>query len=60
MCYIYQNQSDETCFQHDMGYRDFKELNRRTFADKVLRDKTFNITKDPKYDRYKLGLAAMI
>ena len=43
-----------------MGYGDFKELNRRTFADKVLRDKTFNITKDPKYDGYKLGLASVI
>ena len=43
-----------------MVYGDFKELNRRTFADKVLRDKTFNITKDPKYDRYKLGLASVI
>ena len=43
-----------------MAYEDFKDLNRRTFADKVLRDKAFNITKDPKYDKYQRGLASVV
>ena len=43
-----------------MAYRDFKDLNRRTFADKVLCDKAFNIAKDPKYDGYQRGLAPMV
>ena len=43
-----------------MAYRDFKDLNRRTFADKVLCDKAFNIAKDPKYDGYQRGLASMV
>ena len=34
-----------------MAYGDFKDLTRRTAADKVLRDKAFIIAKDPKYDR---------
>ena len=46
--YIYQNKLDKACFQHDIAYRNFKDLNRRTIADKVLRDKAFNITKNPK------------
>ena len=58
--YIYQNELDKVCFQHDMAYGDFKDLNRRTFADKVLRDKAFNIVKDPKYDGYQRGLASMV
>ena len=33
-----------------MAYGDFKDLNRRTFADKVLCDKAFNIVKDLKWD----------
>ena len=41
--YIYQNELDKACFQHDMVYGDFKDLKRRTFADKVLRYKSFNI-----------------
>ena len=43
-----------------MAYGDFKDLKRRTAADKVLRDKAFNIAKDPKYDGYQRGLAAMV
>ena len=34
---------------------DFKDLNRR-IADKVLRDKAFNIAKSPKYKGYQRGL----
>ena len=42
-----------------MAYGDFKDLNRRT-ADKVLRDKAFNIAENPEYNRYRRGLASMI
>ena len=35
-------------------------MNRRTAADKVLRDKAFNIAKDPKYDGHQRGLASMV
>ena len=58
--YIYRSELDKACFQHDMAYGDFKDLAKRKAADKVLRDKTFNITKDPKYDGYQRGLASMI
>ena len=57
--YIYQNELDKACFRHDMAHRDFKGLNRRTAADKVLRDKTCDIAKNPKYDGYQLGKASM-
>ena len=43
-----------------LAYGDFKDLNRRTDADKVLRDKAFNITKNPKHDDYQRGLASML
>ena len=43
-----------------MAYGDFKDLTRRTASDKILHDKTFNIAKNPKYDRYQHGLASMI
>ena len=58
--YIYQNELDKAWFQHDVAYRDFKDLNRRTFADKVLHDKAFNIDKDPKNDGYQRGLDSMV
>ena len=43
-----------------MTYGDFKDSNRRTIADKVLRDKAFNIAKNSKYDGYQVGLASMV
>ena len=58
--YIYKNELDKACFQHDMANGDFKDLKRRTFSDKVLRDKAFNIAKNPKYDGYQRGLASMV
>ena len=43
-----------------MAYGGFKDLKRRTFSAKVLRDKAFNIAKNPKYDRCQRGLASMV
>ena len=58
--YIYKNELDKACFQHDMAYGDFKDLAKRTFADKVLRGKAFKIASDQKYDGYERGLASMV
>ena len=58
--YIYQNELDKTCFQHDIAYADFKDLTRRTASDKILRDKAFNIAKNPKYDGYQRGFASIV
>ena len=43
-----------------MSYGDFKDIARRRASDKVLRDKVFNIAKNPKYDGYQRGLASMV
>ena len=58
--YIYKNELDKACFQHNMVYGDFKDLKRITFSDKILRDKAFNIAKNLKYDGYQKGLASMV
>ena len=42
------------------AYSDSKDLTKRTVADKTLRNKAFNIAKDPKYDGYKRGLASKV
>ena len=58
--YIYQNEPDKTCFKHGMAYGNFNDLNRRTVADKVSRDKQFNIAKNSKYDAYQIGLGSTV
>ena len=58
--YIYKNELYKACFQHDMAYGNFKDLTKRTFADKVLKDKAFKIVSDQKYDGYQRGLPSMV
>ena len=58
--YIYKNELDKVYLQHDMAYRDFKDLTKRTTADNVLRDKAFKIASDQKYDGYQRRLASMV
>ena len=55
--FIYKNELDKACFQHDMTYGKSKDLVKRTQSDKVIRDKAFKITSDSKYDGYQRGLA---
>ena len=58
--YIYKIELSMTCFQHEMAFGDFKDLERRTGFDKVLRDKAFTIAKNPKSDGYERVLASMV
>ena len=58
--YIYKNELDKACFAHDAAYSDSKDLTKRTIADKILKDKAFDIAKDPKCDGYQRGLASMV
>ena len=57
--YIYQNELAKAYFQHDIAYGDFKDLTRAA-SGKILRDKAFNIAKNPKYDVYQRGLASLV
>ena len=58
--FIYRNDLDKACFQHDMAYGKSKDLTKRTQSDKVLRDKAFKIASDAKYDGYQRGIALMV
>ena len=58
--YIYRNELDKACFQHDSAYADHKDLINRTKSDKVLRDKAYDIASNPEYDGYQRGLASMV
>ena len=58
--YLYKNELDKACFVHDAAYSDSKDLTKRTVPDKILKNKAFDIAKDPKYDGYQRGLASMV
>ena len=58
--FIYKNEIDKACFQHDMAYGKSKDLIKRTQSDKVLKDKAFKIANNPNYHGYQKGLASMV
>ena len=47
--YISRNELHKACFQHDMAYGEYKNLEKTTQSDKVLKDKAFAIANNPKY-----------
>ena len=52
--FIYKNKLDKACFQHSVW------RTKRLPLEKVLRDKAFKNSNDPKYDAYQRGLASMV
>ena len=58
MRYIYRNELDKACFQHDSAYAYHKDLINRTKSDNVY--KAYNIASNPEYDGYQRGLGSMV
>ena len=58
--FIYKNDLDKACFQHDMAYGKSKYLAIRTESNNVLIDKAFEIASNPKYDGYQRRLVSMV
>ena len=58
--YIYRYETGKTCFQHDMAYKYFKNLAKRTASDEHLRDRVFNFAKNSEHNGNQRGLASMV
>ena len=60
--FIYKNELEKACFQHDMDYGKSKDLAKGTLIDwqSFDRYKAFKIVSDPKYDGYERGLASKV
>ena len=58
--FIYKNELEKTCFQHDMPYGKTKDLVKRIQSDKVLKDKAFKIATEPNYEGCQRGLTSMV
>ena len=53
LSHIYENDLDKACFQHNMAYDKFKDLEKRTQSDIVLKNKALKIASNPKYSVMK-------
>ena len=43
----------KACFAHDAAYSDSKDIANRTISDKILKDRTYEISRYRKYDGYQ-------
>ena len=60
LSFIYKNDLDKASFQHDMAYNKFKDFEKRTQSDIVLKNKAFKTASNLKYNGYERGLASMV
>ena len=52
---LYMNELHEDCFAHDTGYSDSKDLSKKTISHKVLKDRAYEIARNPKYYGYQIN-----
>ena len=57
---IYKNELDKACFSHDAACSDQKYLPKRTVSGKTVKDKAYEIARNPKYDGYQREIASMV
>ena len=57
---LYRNELDKACFKHDAVYAKYKDVENRLISDQKLRNSTYDIASNPKYDGYQRGLASMV
>ena len=57
---LYRIELDKVCFAHNAIYSDSNDLVNKTVSDKILKEKAFEISRDPKYDGYQKTLASMV
>ena len=60
LSHIYKNELDKACFQHDVAYNKYKDLNGRTQSDIFLKKKAFKIVTNPNYDGFQRVLASLV
>ena len=58
--HLYRNELYKVCFARDAAYSDSKDLARRTFSDKILKDRAHKIARNRQYDGYQRAPASMV
>ena len=58
--YIYKDDLDKACFEHDMAYSKFNNLDKRTRSENISTDKALETASNPKHVDYQRGLASMV
>ena len=57
---LYRIELDKVCFKHDAAYEKYKDVENKLISDQKLRNSSYDIASNPKYDGYQRGLASMV
>ena len=49
---LYKNELDKACFKHDAAYNKYKDVENRLISDQKLRNRTYDLASNSKYDGY--------
>ena len=58
--HLCRNELGKACFAHDAAYSDNKNLAKRALSNKILKDRAYEIVKNPKHDGYERASASML
>ena len=58
--HLVRNELNKFCFAHDAAYSDSEDLAKRTFSDKILIDRAFEISRNNEHDRYQKALEGRV
>ena len=58
--HLYRYELQKSCFAHDAAYSDTKGLARTTVWDKILKERAYDIARNPKYHGNQRVLANML
>ena len=58
--HLYRDKLDKARFAHNAAYSDSKDLATRIIWNKILKDKAYEIARNPKYDGYQRALASVV
>ena len=58
--HIYKNDLEKAWFAHNAAYANTIDFTKRTISDKILKDRTYEIAINSKYDEYQRELENMV
>ena len=58
--HLYRNELAKSCFVQDAAYFVSKDLAKRTISEYILKDRTYEIARNPKFDEYQRRLVTMV
>ena len=58
--HLYRNELDKSCFSHDAAYSDSKDIVKKTFSDKILKNIAWEVARNCNYNGYQRALASIV